>query len=86
MPEDSADQSRDPLTDRLAAVEAQRDALQAELDGIANRAVGRWLTVEHFDASALAAMQQTLSWKVTKPLRAIRSVQIRRNDSQGTAS
>ncbi|QWT25037.1 hypothetical protein KPL76_06740 [Subtercola sp. PAMC28395] len=86
MPQDSAHESNTSDGDRVTSLEKQRDDLQAELDAIANRVVGRWLTAEHFDASALAAMKQTLSWRVTTPLRAVRSLQIKRNDSPSRSS
>ncbi|GAA0999375.1 hypothetical protein GCM10009563_25000 [Subtercola frigoramans] len=70
----------------MVELENERDALQAELDAIANRAVGQWLTAEHFGSLAVSAMEQTLSWKVTKPLRTVRSAQLRRGNSQKPTS
>jgi hypothetical protein len=58
--------------ERIAELEAERDRLQAELDSIANRATDRWLGAAQFESKALAAMQQTVSWRVTRPLRAVR--------------
>ncbi|UFS57743.1 hypothetical protein [Subtercola endophyticus] len=68
MPEHDATQTR------LAELEAERDRLQAELDSVANRATDRWLGAASFESKALAAMQQTISWRVTKPLRIVRSL------------
>src|SRR3978361_2276252 len=59
------------LETRIADLEAERDALQRELDTIKNRATDRWLSAAQFESQALAAMQKTVSWRVTKPLRAV---------------
>lgn len=78
VPEETVDSPpADPAT-RIGELEAERDRLQGELDSIANRALDRWLSVEQYESAAVASMQQTLSWKVTKPLRAVREVQLKR--------
>ena len=62
-----------PTAARIAELEAERDRLQAELDSIANRATDRWLGAAQFESQALAAMQKTVSWRVTRPLRVFRA-------------
>ena len=65
------------LSERLAAVEAERDALRAELDARANDSVGSWLEVVGTESRILGEMHKTLSWRVTKPLRFFRKVQLK---------
>ncbi|RFA22647.1 hypothetical protein [Subtercola boreus] len=83
MPEDPAESFPTDLTNRIGALEAERLRLQKELDQIANRALDRWLSVEVYESHAVESMQQTLSWKVTKPLRAVREAQLNRPGSSG---
>ena len=78
MPEDNSADRIEQLQKRVADLEADRDALQSQLDSIANRATDRWLSAAQFESKALAAMQGTVSWRVTRPLRAVRSLQLPR--------
>ncbi|TFB66991.1 hypothetical protein [Cryobacterium sp. Hz9] len=65
------------LSARLAAVEAERDRLQAELDARENESLASWLEVVGTESRVLGDMYNTLSWRVTKPLRFVRKVQIK---------
>ena len=76
VPEETADQTVAADRSRISELEAERDRLQNELDTIANRALDRWLAVEQYESGTIAALQQTLSWKVTKPLRSVRERQL----------
>jgi hypothetical protein len=82
VPEDLEADRIAVLEERVAELEAERDALQNELDSIVNRAADRWLSAVQFESKALAAIQQTVSWKVTKPLRAVRTLQSARNSAR----
>ncbi|MEF2977767.1 hypothetical protein [Subtercola sp. YIM 133946] len=84
MPEDLEPERVAALEERVAELEASRDGLQAELDAILNRATDRWLSAANFESDALAAMQQTVSWRVTKPLRVVRG--LRPGDITGSIS
>ena len=61
----------------MAEVESERDALQAELDARANESIASWLTVVGTESRILGEMQNSVSWRVTKPLRLIRKVQLK---------
>jgi hypothetical protein len=65
------------LPERLAEVQAERDALRAELDARANDSVGSWLEVVGNESRILGEMHKTVSWRVTKPLRFLRKVQLK---------
>lgn len=72
------DTPHDGLTpERFAEVVAERDRLQSELDMRANESIGSWLNVVSTESRILGEMQKTLSWRVTKPLRLIRKVQVK---------
>ncbi|RFA08442.1 hypothetical protein B7R54_03795 [Subtercola boreus] len=86
MPEEIADNRADDQATRISELEGERDRLQAELDTVRNRALDRWLSVEQYESVAVASLQQTLSWKVTSPLRAVRSVQLKRRPAGGGGS
>jgi hypothetical protein len=75
VPEDLELERLQALENRVTELEAERDRLQGELDAVLNRATDRWLSAAQFESKALAAMQQTVSWRVTKPLRAVRRFQ-----------
>lgn len=62
---------------RLAQVEEERDRLRAELDAQANASIASWLDVVGVESRVLGDMQNSVSWKVTKPLRVVRKVQIK---------
>ncbi|MEA9984413.1 hypothetical protein [Subtercola sp. RTI3] len=86
MPEDTADERLAVVTNRLRVLEDERDRLQGELDEIANRATDRWLLAVHYESSVVNAIQQTLSWRVTKPLRWVRHLQLSRRPRGGSTS
>jgi hypothetical protein len=65
------------LTARLAAVEAERDRLQAQLDAQSNQNLDKWLQVVSDEARALGEIHNTLSWRITRPLRVVRKVQVK---------
>lgn len=50
--------------------------LRARLDALLNDPLDAWLENMHI-GGATAEFENTLSWKVTKPLRAVRTFQIR---------
>lgn len=62
---------------RLAQVEEERDRLRAELDAQSNASIASWLEVVGVESRILGDMQNSVSWKVTKPLRLVRKVQIK---------
>jgi hypothetical protein len=63
------------LRSDLVAAVSERDRLRAELDARANTEVASWLTIVADESRALREIQQTLSWRITKPLRLVRKVQ-----------
>ena len=65
------------VSSRLAEVESERDALQAELDAKSNESIASWLTVVGTESRILGEMQNSVSWRVTKPLRLVRKVQLK---------
>lgn len=65
------------LVERLAAVEAECDRLRTELDARANESIGSWLEVVGTESRTLGQMHNTISWRVTKPLRFVRKVQLK---------
>lgn len=84
MPEIETDTSAniDPLDSselarRLAEVEAERDELRTAIDSQANASLASWMVVVNTEARILRDMQNTLSWRVTKPLRRMRELQLK---------
>jgi hypothetical protein len=65
------------LRQRLHELEQERDNLQAQLDGIANTAASRWLKAVQYETVMIRDIQNSISWKVTRPLRRIRRLQLR---------
>lgn len=65
------------LAERLAQAEAERDRLREELDARANESVDSWLEVVGTESRILGQMHATLSWRITKPLRFARKVQLK---------
>lgn len=51
--------------------------LRAELDAQANQSIASWLNVAGTESRILGDMQNTLSWRVTKPLRIVRKIQVK---------
>ena len=68
-------QEIDALRSDLVAAVSERDRLRAQLDARANIEVASWLTIVADESRALRDIQQTLSWRITKPLRLVRKVQ-----------
>ena len=64
------------LTQRLKQSEAERERLQREVDQLSTVALSKWLLVAHHQQSQ-AAITQTLSWRITRPLRQARQVQMK---------
>ena len=64
------------VTERLKQSEAERIRLQREVDSLSEAALSKWLLIAHRESSHVA-MTQTVSWRITKPLRAVRIVQRR---------
>lgn len=62
------------VTERLKQSEAERARLQREVDQLSEAALSKWLLIAHRESSHVA-MTQTLSWRITKPLRDLRLVQ-----------
>lgn len=69
--------SQAALVARLAEVEAERDGLRHELDARSNESVDSWLEVVGTESRILGQMHATLSWRITKPLRFVRKVQLK---------
>ncbi|TFC72403.1 hypothetical protein E3O45_12695 [Cryobacterium sp. TMS1-20-1] len=65
------------LSERLAEVELERDQLRSELDARENDSVASWLEVVGTESRILGDIHNTLSWRITKPLRFVRKVQIK---------
>jgi hypothetical protein len=80
------EQTPNKLTDTelLKQSEAERAVLQREVDQLSSTALSKWLLIAHRESSHVA-MTQTLSWRITKPLRAVRMVQ-RKVSEVGVAS
>jgi hypothetical protein len=81
QPETFSDQT---VSEQLKLAEAERQRLQREVDALSAAALSKWLLIAHRESSH-AAMTQTLSWRITKPLRAVRLVQ-RKVSEVGVAS
>lgn len=79
---------RPTLGDRLAAAEAENERLQRANDALMNDSLSSWLVVVSDEARALAQIHATLSWRITRPLRLARQVQIKAKEVglQETAS
>jgi len=67
------------VSERLKQSEAERERLQHEVDELSTIALSKWLLVAHHQTSQ-AAIMQSLSWRVTKPLRTVRQVQLKVSD------
>lgn len=64
------------VSERLKQSESERERLQHEVDELSTIALSKWLLVAHHQTNQ-AAITQTLSWRVTKPLRTARQVQLK---------
>jgi hypothetical protein len=66
--------------DDFIALRDERDELLRQNRQLRERTLDRWIIVAKSDASmwvTLRAMQSSFSWRVTKPLRVVRSIQVR---------
>ena len=83
MPEEVTDGSGElrfkiqDLERQLAAVESERDGLRQFADEHANREIASWLEVVGTETRLLGEMQNSISWRLTRPLRAARTIQIK---------
>lgn len=57
-------------------LETENARLRAELDALLNQELTEWVRKAHHDAGQLRDFEQSLSWRVTKPLRQIRRIQV----------
>lgn len=80
-PLSGTDQTTASASDPAVRDEARHESveeLQARLDELLNDPLDEWLKHMHVGGVVAAApYEQTLSWKVTRPLRAVRLFQIR---------
>jgi hypothetical protein len=63
-------------SDPLAELQAENDDLRAQLDFVRNHSLDTWLRVVHSSGIAVRDYENTLSWRVTRPLRLVRRVQV----------
>ncbi|WAB84024.1 hypothetical protein OVN20_00110 [Microcella daejeonensis] len=54
--------------------------LKDDLEELREAVLDDWILVTTRNVDAIRSMEQTLSWRVTKPLRVLRSVQRRASD------
>lgn len=71
----STPQSAQQLTRRITALEKECAQLQTQLDEMSNEATSRWLKAVQYESVVIREIQNSLSWKITKPLRMIRHYQ-----------
>jgi hypothetical protein len=83
VPEQTPDEAIAQLSARVRELEHERDRLLGELDTLTNRSLAHWLSIERRETSAVDALHQTLSWRVTKPLRVVREAQLARLKRSG---
>jgi hypothetical protein len=76
-PSASASPKRSNVTTRLAEAEAEIARLRRTNDALMNQSLNTWLAVVGDEARALALVYSTLSWRVTRPLRLARQLQIK---------
>lgn len=69
--------ARKTVTQQLADAEKEIQRLQATNDALLNQSLNAWLTVVGDEARALAQVYSTLSWRITRPLRVVRQVQLK---------
>lgn len=60
----------------LDELRAERDRIREELDEYKQASLTDWMVIAHTENRILGDMQNTISWKVTKPLRAARRFQL----------
>lgn len=69
--------NRPTLSEQLATAQAEIDELRRTNDALANQSLNTWLVVVSDEARALSQVYSTLSWRITKPLRMARQVQVK---------
>ena len=74
---DAAELKPTPQSRQVEEMQAEIDRLQRELDARSNEDVRTWLKVVGEETRMLASMTNTLSWRITRPLRLARTVQIK---------
>jgi hypothetical protein len=74
---DAAERKSTPQSRQVEEMQAEIDRLQRELDDRSNEDVRTWLKVVGEETRMLARMTSTLSWRITRPLRLARTVQIK---------
>ena len=73
-------EDKDDIQHRLAQVEAERDALL-------NSDVAEWLEAVGQRGASVLDFQNSVSWRITRPLRLVRSYQLRASrDGWGSAT
>src|SRR5690606_24560743 len=65
-----------PGSQTLEEIRAERDRIRLELDAFKEASLTDWMVIAHTENRILGDMQNTISWKVTKPLRAARRFQL----------
>lgn len=65
------------LRKRLAAAEAERDELRARVNADLNDTVTDWLVSVVAYATVVPDVHNTVSWRVTRPLRLVRTFQLK---------
>ncbi|MDQ1610039.1 MAG: hypothetical protein QOE16_2771 [Microbacteriaceae bacterium] len=76
-PESATKPKRRTVTERLAEAESELDRLRRENDQLVNESLSTWLLVVDEESSALAQVYATLSWRITRPLRITRQLQLK---------
>ncbi len=77
-PTPSLSSNKDALTEcraTLTKATAERDALRADVDAMLTHDVSEWLEMQRGLRVGFADYESTVSWRVTKPLRLIRTFQ-----------
>lgn len=80
LPPASAPSDDESSTARTGVDDRSADELREQLDALLNDPLDTWLEGIHFGGGAgvsAVGFENTLSWKVTKPLRLARTFQIR---------
>ncbi len=71
-PADSGD-----LALQLSKALAERDLLKKQNEALLDNTLNQWLVVADNESRILQAVYASLSWRITKPLRMVRTVQLK---------